>query len=77
MFSVALVSPKEEEYFWSGRTFTAWQMSGKVRKCGEAGSSYKGDLLAAKPDIKNDGTESGRKHMLISVHCGVDGFGMG
>lgn len=41
------------------------------------GISCKGELPTAKPGIKDDGTETGRKHMLISVHAGVDGFGLG
>lgn len=40
------------------------------------GSSYK-ELPTAKPDFKDGGTESGRKHILISVHGGVDGFYLG
>lgn len=40
-------------------------------------SSCKGELPAAKPGIKDDGTESERKHMLISVDSVVDGFGPG
>lgn len=41
------------------------------------GSSCKGDLPTAKPGIKDGGTQCGRKHVLIPVHGGVDGFGLG
>lgn len=74
MLSVALVSP-ERGVFLVWKDFY-WLVT--VRKSEEMwGRSCKWELPAAKPDIKDDGTESGRKYMLISVHYGEDGFGLG
>lgn len=41
------------------------------------GSSHKEEPPTAKPDFKDGGAESGGKHILISVHCDVDGFCLG
>lgn len=41
------------------------------------GSSYKEEQLAAKPDFKGGGTESGGKHILTSLRGAVDAFCLG
>lgn len=78
MLSVALVSmgnQRERSIFGLEGLLL---LGSNVRESEEMwGSHCKGELHAAKPGIKDDGTESRRKHMLVSVHGGVDGFGLG